>query len=522
MNELIETDVLIVGSGIAGGVTALQLAGSGLQVTLVTRSHQASDSNTYHAQGGIIYRGQDDSPELLAEDIERAGAGFCNPRAVAVLAEQGPPLVREILMEKVGVQFDRTPEGELSMAREGSHTVPRILHSADATGKAIALALNQAVSELPNVHLLTGHTAVDLLTPAHHAIDRLAIYDPLSCIGAYLLDRSTGVVKRCLARKTVLATGGLGQVFLRTTNPLGARGDGLAMAFRAGARVINNEFVQFHPTAFFRPGGPHFLISEAVRGEGARLVDEDGRPFMHYYAPEWKDLAPRDLVARSIHREMLKRDLPNMFLDLRSHIRSENIRAHFPNIYQECLAHGVDITEDLVPVVPAAHYACGGIWADERGRTTLDSLYAVGEVSCTGVHGANRLASTSLLEGLTWGCLVAKHIRDTVHDHPAHDPTDIPAWTETGQDDPDPALISQYMSSIKHIMWNYVGLVRTTHRLELATRELRSLSSQIERLYQISRPTDGMLGLLNAVRVAGIITHSAWTNKNSVGCHYRE
>src|SRR3990172_3450622 len=432
MNEIVETEVLIIGCGIAGGVAALQLPDPGVPVAVVTRAQEPGESNTYYAQGGIIYRGADDSPALLAEDVFRAGAGHSNPKAVTILAEEGPPLVRQTLMERVGVQFDRNADGEHSLALEGGHSVPRIVHAADATGKAIEVALLEALRAHRNVTLLTGHTAIDLLTPSHHALNRLAVYEPQSCVGAYVLDQATGRVSRCIARYTILATGGLGQIFLCTTNPAGARGDGVAMAYRAGARVINMEFVQFHPTTFYHPQAPRFLISEAVRGEGARLVNANGDPFMQNYDAEWRDLAPRDVVARSIYREMLMRDAPNVYLDLRSTISEQRIREHFPNIYQACLAYDVDITRDLAPVVPGAHYACGGVWVDEWGCTTLDRLYAVGEVACTGVHGANRLASTSLLEGLLWGHRTARHILEHRAQRETPNAADIPAWRDDG------------------------------------------------------------------------------------------
>lgn len=525
MEELLQTEVLIIGCGVAGTVAALQLAEAGIDVTVVTRAQDPTDSNTYYAQGGIIYRGHDDSPELLAQDILRAGAGHCNPKAVTILSQEGPDLVKRILIDKYNVQFDHRHgdlDEELSLAREGGHSVPRIVHAVDATGKAIELALMNAVKAHGNIRLLTGFTAIDLLTPSHHSLNRLVVYEPQACIGAYLLSQADGKVIRCLARHTILATGGLGQIFLHNTNPIGARGDGIAMAYRAGARVINMEFVQFHPTTFYHPQAPRFLISEAVRGDGARLVHANGEPFMQKYDAQWKDLAPRDVVSRSIYHEMLVRDVPNVYLDLRSYMSEQHIHEHFPNIYSNCLAYGIDITRDLVPVVPGAHYSCGGIWVDEWGHSTIDRLYAIGEVACTGLHGANRLASTSLLEGLVWGNRVAQHIQRNHHDCPAPDAATIPVWQDIGATPPDPALIWQDMSVIKHMMWNYVGLVRTTRRLQRAMRELRQLETEIENFYRATSLTDGLIGLRNAVRTSVIVAASAWENKTSMGCHYRE
>ena len=522
MAEHLETDVLIIGSGIAGATAALVLADAGVGVTVVTRAAEPEDTNTYWAQGGIIYKGEDDSPALLAEDILRAGDGHSNPRAVRIVAENGPDALRRILLERVDVPFDRSADGDLSLALEGGHTLPRIIHAADATGKAIELALLNAVRGHANITLLTQHTAVDLLTPSHHARNRLAVYDDRSCIGAYVFDQRSGRVRRILARKTVLASGGLGQIFLRTTNPPGSRGDGIGMAWRAGVRIINAEYVQFHPTCFYSRQAARFLISEAVRGAGARLVDAAGEPFMQHYAPEWKDLAPRDVVARGIHREMLKHDVPNVYLDLRTYVPQEEILSHFPTIRARCLEYGVDITRDLVPVVPAAHYFCGGVWVDDWGQTTHQHLYAVGEVSCTGLHGANRLASTSLLEGVVYGERAARHILEHLPAAHLHALADIPPWQDTGEYDPDPALISQDMSSIKHIMWNYVGLVRTEYRLARATRELRQLNFEIERFYRKTRLTDELIGLRNAVRAAIVVADAAWQNKQSRGAHYRE
>ena len=522
MSDAIHTDVLILGCGIAGGTAALELAEAGFDVLLVTRADRAEESNTYWAQGGIIFEGEGDSPELLASDIANAGDGLCHDQAVEILARSGPGLVQSILLDRLKVPFDRRPDGRLALGREGGHSLPRILHATDATGRAIESALIAALAQHPRVRFLTSHTVVDLLTPAHHGRDRRAIYDPLSCVGAYVLDQSSGEVIRCFARATVLSTGGLGQIFLRTTNPVGSRGDGLAMAYRAGARVINTEYVQFHPTAFYHRNAPCFLITEAVRGAGARLVDERGVPFMERYDAQWKDLAPRDVVARSIHSEILRRGVSNVYLDLPTYIPAERIRAEFPEMQRSCLEYGIDITRDLLPVVPAAHYSCGGVWADAHGASTVQRLYAIGEVSCTGLHGANRLASTSLLEGLVWGSRSAAHIAASLRTRNGVRYEDIPPWQPTGRETPDPALVAQDMSSIKHIMWNYVGLVRTTPRLARAIQDLRNLEVEIERFYRAAALTDELIGLRNAVRVALIVTLAAWENPESRGAHYRE
>jgi len=522
ISDPIETEVLIIGSGIAGCSAALKLAEAGFDVTMITRAADPHDSNTFRAQGGIIFKGEDDSPELLTSDILRVGAGMSHLPAAELLAHEGPKLVQEILLDKAAVPFSRTPDGALERILEGGHSTSRILHAFDTTGKAIETSLIKLVSKHPKIRLLTQFTATDLLTPSHHSPDKRSVYVPPSCVGAYLLDRKEGLVKRCFAKKTILATGGLGQIFLRTTNGPGARGDGLAMAYRAGARVINCEFVQFHPTTLYARGSTQTLISEAVRGAGARLVHSDGEPFMQKYDAEWKDLAPRDVVARSIHREMLERDTTNVYLDLRSYIPKDRILEKFPSINQSCLAFGIDITKDLVPVVPAAHYFCGGVWADLWGKTSLEHLYAVGEVSCTGLHGANRLASTSLLECLVWGNRAAQAITKELAKGSAASDRSIPPWQPEGTAEADPALISQDMSSIKTIMWNYVGLVRTTERLERAIRDLQSLENAIIRFYRVSRLNDSLLGLRNAVRSAMIVTLAAWENRTSAGCHYRE
>lgn len=521
----IRTDVLVIGCGIGGSTASLRLAEErGVQVTAITGAADAQETATYHAQGGIVYRGAEDSVELLAEDIIRAGDGLNDPRAVSILCEEGPPLLRRLLIEELGVPFDAGPSGGYHLTLEGAQSTARILHVADATGKAIEERLLAALSSRPNIELLTRHTAVDLLTPAHHSRDRRAVYEDLSCCGAYVLDQRSGRVVTVLAKATIVATGGLGQIYLHTTNPATARGDGLAMARRAGARVINAEYIQFHPTAFYDLYAPRFLISEAVRGEGARLVSETGEPFMQKYDSEWRDLAPRDVVARSIHREMLASGAKCVYLDLASHMAPDRIKERFPNIYEWCLEYGVDISRDPIPVVPAAHYSCGGIWVDEFGRSSINNLYAVGEVSCTGAHGANRLASSGLLEGLVWGWRAAGHILDALGGGtlPATS-AEIPAWYDDDLTEAaDPALIVQDMTTIRHIMWNYVGLTRSKKRLERAIDDLGGLAREIEKFYRSTRLTDGLVGLRHAVQAALIVAQAAWENKESRGCHFRE
>ena len=520
--ECRETDVLIVGSGIAGASAAIALADAGFQVTLVTKAREPQESNTYYAQGGIIHRGPEDSADLLIEDLMRAGAGLSYPKAVRIVAEEGPPRLKDLLIDRLGVPFARHQDGALDYTREAAHSTERILYVGDATGKAIEEKLAERLLATPNICLLTQHTAVDLLTPAHHSKDPLDIYEPVSCVGAYIYDQKSRRVQSCIAKATLLATGGLGQIFLHTTNPPGARGDGLAMAYRAGARIINAEYVQFHPTAFYHRDAPVFLISEALRGEGAKLINDKGERFMEKRAPEWKDLAPRDVVARAIHHEMLDRGTEYVYLDLASNMPADKIKERFPTIYEKCLAYDVDITTDYIPVVPAAHYFCGGVWVDEHGRTSIQNLYAAGEVACSGVHGANRLGSSSLLEGLVWGTRAAEHMVPRLPDMPRFTLDEVPSWDDSGlHETADPALISQDMSTIKSIMWHYVGLVRTTHRLERATGDLRDLGLEIDMFYRRVKLTDGLIGLRNSVQAAMIVTEAAWANRTSRGCHYR-
>lgn len=518
-----QTDVLIIGYGIAGATAALRLAADRERgITIIANTNDPRVSSSNYAQGGIVARGEEDTVELLIEDILRAGAGLTHLPAVDLLAENGPPLVQEILIDGLGIAFDREPSGDLALGLEAAHSQRRILHVGDSTGRSIMSALMQRVSEQPNIDILLGHTAVDLITFPHHALDPMAVYGPITCHGAYVFDQEAKKVHRMLAGQTILATGGLGQIYLNTSNPFNARGDGLAMAYRAGARVANNEFIQFHPTTLHMPGATKFLISEAVRGEGGVLLTIKGEPFMQRYAPEWKDLAPRDVVARAIYWQMLEDDDPYVLLDIASKRTPEEIKRRFPGIYARCMTHNIDIARGPIPVVPAAHYFCGGVLVDLWGRTNLPGLYAVGEVSCTGVHGANRLASTSLLEGLVWGDRAAQDIRQGPAASPLSE-SEVPLWDESGLIyDADPSLIQGDMQSIRNLMWHYVGIIRSGYRLNRAVRELRHLWLEIEEFYRKTRLTDGLIGLRNSVLVGLIVARAAVRNVSSVGCHYRE
>jgi L-aspartate oxidase len=524
------TDVLIIGSGIAGAAAALRLARNpDRRIVLITREPDPHESNSRYAQGGIISRGADDSADLLIQDILAAGAGASLPQAARILAEEGPLLLEEVLVRTAAVRFDHRSDGDLEYGQEAAHSRRRILHVGDGTGRAIMQGLMEALAKCANVELMTNFTAVDLITFPHHSRDPLSSYAPIACHGAYVFERAERTIHRTLAAATILATGGLGRIYRNTTNPPGARGDGLAMASRAGARILNAEYVQFHPTALAVPGAEGFLISEAVRGEGGRLLTPVGRPFMERYSPEWKELAPRDVVARAIHSEMEENNYSYVLLDIASHMPAAKIKARFPNIHAQCQRVGLDITKEPIPVVPAAHYFCGGVAVDEWGRTSIQNLYTIGEVSCTGLHGANRLASTSLLEGLVWGTRAAQDIEARLAGQDSTLPyvrtpalEEVPPWDESGlTQDSDPALIQGDMQTIQNIMWHYVGLVRSGDRLSRAIRELRHMQNEIETFYRATRLSDGLIGLRNAVEAALIVADAARHNRQSRGCHYR-
>jgi L-aspartate oxidase len=519
MNSAIKTDILVIGSGLGGLAAAWDAAKRGCEVTLLTRARDPEDSNTYRAQGGIIYRGHDEKPEQLEEDILSAGAGLSSPEAASLLSHEGPRLVKEILIDELHVPFDPSPENprELDLTSEAGHSIQRIIHFQDRTGYSIERAFFERVQTHPKIKVMASATAVDLLTASHHSVEPTDVYRPLTCVGAYVLDQTTGKISSILAKETILATGGLGSVFLHTTNPPGARGDGIAMAYRAGARCMNMQYIQFHPTALLAPDGC-FLISETVRGEGGRLVDRQGNEFMQRFHPAGS-LAPRDVAARAIYQTMLESGEPCVYLDI-THKPADQLRDRFPSIYAVCMERGIDMTREPIPVVPAAHYSCGGIATDAWGRTTVDRLRAVGEVACTGLHGANRLASTSLLECLVWGTRAGQQAAEGIQRGDEFYFPQVADWRYENEP-ADPALISQDWLTIQHTMWNYVGLIRSEKRLNRAMRVLRELDLEIARFYEKCEISDPIIGLRNGILTALLILEAADQSRESRGCHYR-
>ncbi len=513
----ISTDLLVLGSGGGGCAVALAAARRGIHVIMITNAPELLESNTARAQGGIIYKGEGDSAELLAENIMEAGHRASYPPAVQQLVKEGPRFVKEFLIDDLKVPFDLKQDGSLDLTEEAAHSIPRIIHAADLTGRAIAEKLLEAARAHPHIEIITNATAIDLLTLSHHSLNPLDVYEPPTCVGAYVFLQKEKKVVKIFARETVLATGGLGQLFLHTTNPPNARGDGIAMASRANVRLINLEYIQFHPTALFHPLAERFLISESVRGEGGVLIRRNGEAFMKKYHPQGC-LAPRDVVARAIHDVMVSYNESCVYLDI-SHKPADRLKKRFPNIYKECLKYGIDITKEPIPVVPAAHYSCGGIAVDLKSRSSMRRLRAVGEVSCTGVHGANRLASTSLLEALVWGVIAGKDIAKTIETETFYFP-EIADWVYE-KEEVDPALIVQDWLTIKYTMWNYAGLVRTSKRLNRAKHILNELHMEINSFYARSVLSDELLGLRNGVQTAIAILMACIENRRSLGCHYR-
>lgn len=514
-------DVLIIGTGIAGCSAALFLADKGYSVLLTTKENSPYHTNTYYAQGGIIGKAKGDTVDNLAEDILKTGCGISNPLAVEIISSEGPDLVKDYLFKQLKVPFT-LHEGEPDCTAEGAHTRRRIYHSADYTGKAIQQILLENAKQHKRIDILTSHIAIDLITNTHHSKDPIERYRETTCFGAYFYDIHNNKVIKVLSDRTILATGGIGYIFLHTTNPSSATGDGIAMAYRAGVPIINAEYVQFHPTTLYLTNVPErFLISESVRGEGAKLINKYGTPFMKKYH-EMEDLAPRDVVSRAIFNEMLETDSHSVYLDLTPLKKTIDIKSRFPQIYEKCKDYGINILEQPIPVVPSAHYFCGGIKVDTNGKTPINHLYAAGECSCTGVHGANRLASTSLLEGLLWGKRSADEIIANYKKTDEKRFEYIPDWKEPELTDSDPVLIANDIKTIRTLMWNYVGIVRTSKRLHRANRELTDMSLTIEEFYREATLSKQMIELRNMVNTARIIAHSSNRNKKSLGCHFIE
>jgi L-aspartate oxidase len=506
----VDSEFLVIGSGIAGLTCALDCSRAG-RVVLLTKDRLPESSSRY-AQGGIAsVWSPEDSFESHIEDTLVAGAGLCHRDAVEVVVREGPDRVRDLIA--LGTNFDLRgdPEDrEYDLGLEGGHSRRRILHALDATGHEVIRALTEAVRTQPNIEIRENHLAVDLL------LDRGS--DPATCWGAYVLDRGTRRVHRFVARATFLCTGGAGKVYLYTSNPDIASGDGVAMAYRAGAPVANMEFFQFHPTCLFHPAAKSFLLTEALRGEGATLRRPDGERFMSRYDPR-AELAPRDIVARAIDNEMKVHGFQCVYLDL-THRGAEFIRGRFPTVHETCLRFGIDMTAQPIPVVPAAHYLCGGVVADLHGRAKLPRLYACGEVACTGLHGANRLASNSLLEAIVFAHRAALDACERLRDDTAPLP-DIRPWDPGHATDSDESVVvTQNWDELRRFMWNYVGIVRSERRLARARQRIALLQEEIHAYYRDFLLTDDLVELRNIATVAELIVTCASHRKESRGLHY--
>jgi len=516
----IKTDVLVIGSGIAGLFAALKIS-EYADVVLVTKKNKA-ESNTNYAQGGIAsVIDPNDSFEKHVQDTLIAGAGLCNKKAVESMVKEGPDRIHDLI--EIGTQFTKKGNS-FDLAREGGHSISRILHSKDLTGQEIERALIHSVEEKKNIQVFENAIAIDLLTEHNLSVGSKTIIENKNCWGAYILESSNNDVIKITSKVTVLATGGLGQIYLHTTNPSIATGDGFAMAYRAGAEMGNMEFIQFHPTSFYNvkkdaSNDDHaFLISEAVRGFGGLLRTKDGNLFMNNYDSR-KELAPRDIVARAIDSELKKRGDDFVYLDL-TYKNANEIKDHFPNIYNTCLKQGIDITKVFIPVVPAAHYACGGIIVNLKGESSLKGLFACGEVTMTGVHGANRLASNSLLEALVYAHRCANSIQEYLNNSAIKIP-ELLDWDDSGTLSQDErVLVTHTVNEVKQTMWNYVGIVRSNLKLLRASARIRNIFDETEELYKRTKIFIEILELRNLVACSHLIIESAKIRKESRGLHY--
>lgn len=510
-------DFLVIGSGVAGLSFALRVADRG-RVAIVTKKESA-ESNTNYAQGGIaVMMSETDDFEAHVRDTLTAGAGLCDEEVVRMVVTEGPQRVKDLI--ELGASFDRTESGNLHFGREGGHSANRIVHSADMTGREIERTLLSAVRNHPNITVFEHHFAVNLLTQHQLGEDvRKLARNEIECYGAYVLDTEEGVVDTLIAKVTLLAAGGAGQVYLHTTNPPVATGDGIAMARRAGAKIRDMEFIQFHPTALYLPGvdfgGRAFLITEAVRGEGGYLLNHAGTRFMEEY-DERLELAPRDVVARAIDDQMNRSGMEHVWLDV-SHLQEEQIRAHFPNIAETLLTHGIDMMSEPIPVVPAAHYVCGGVNVDMQARTSIKRLLACGEVTRTGLHGANRLASNSLLEALVYAHRAAETARELVE---GVEFQSIPEWDESNTENTQEwILIAHNRQELRRVMSSYVGIVRSKLRLDRAARRIQMLHEEIEEFYQRTKLSPELCELRNLITVADLIVSAAKQRPQSIGLH---
>jgi len=506
-------DLLIIGSGAAGLSLALRLADQSQRIALVSKG-PLYESATFYAQGGIaVVRDQLDSLESHIEDTLVSGAGLCDRKIVEYTVSHARECIQWLIDQGVDFTREAGPDGgsDYHLTREGGHSHRRIIHAADATGRMVEKTLEQQAREHPHIDVFEHHIAIDLILAS-----KLGQRDH-RCLGVYILDCLQGAVKAFSARKTILATGGAGKVYLYTSNPDIASGDGIAMAWRAGCRVANMEFIQFHPTCLYHPQAKSFLVSETVRGEGGRLLLPDGTPFMQRFDPRG-ELAPRDIVARAIDHEMKRIGAECVYLDI-SHRPASFINSHFPTIQHRCLELGYDMTREPIPVVPAAHYLCGGVMTDYRGRTDIDNLYAIGEMAYTGLHGANRMASNSLLECIVFAAAAGKDILESITTAPAAEI--LPPWDESRVTDSDEeVVVSHNWDELRRFMWDYVGIVRTDKRLQRALRRTALLQQEIDEYYGNFRITSDLIELRNLTLVAELIIRSAMLRKESRGLHY--
>ena len=508
-------DFLIIGSGIAGLSFALKAARHGT-VCIVTKSNE-DESNTKYAQGGVaVVVDKSDSFEKHIQDTLIAGDGLCDKHIVEIVVKEGPDRINEII--EYGTNFDKTVKGQYDLAKEGGHSEHRVLHYKDITGFEIERALLEQIHQHPNIEILTHYYCVEVITQHHLGQEVKKSSTDIKCYGIYALNTTTNKVEKILAKITLMASGGAGHIYANTTNPTIATGDGVAMVYRAKGKVRNMEFIQFHPTALYNPGEyPSFLISEAVRGFGGVLKTQKGEEFMHLY-DERKSLAPRDIVARAIDAEMKKSGSDFVYLDIR-HVKKSDILTHFPNIYAKCLSIGIDMSKEMIPVVPAAHYMCGGILVDEWGKSTIENLYACGECSSTGLHGANRLASNSLLEALVFA--ERSYQSSVLEFENLQFEEEIPDWNEFGtvQSNED-VLVTHNIREMQRLMSDYVGIVRSDFRLERAKRRLELLHNETEDFYKKTKLSMHLCELRNLIQVSYLVIKAAMIRKESRGLHY--